>query len=232
MLGNERQKIARRYEYWGLNRIGRYLVHGFVFSIMMLVASIVLAMMLAMLIVLASFLGFIIWFALVFLTWGWVNGILCSRLWDFEVGQHWTSLIGHGFALFLILLIVGLPVSALLQFVTAGISPRIYLPIQIVFLSIFDGIIGKEIGGMFKESYEPAARPHRVLSRKPTGRRERCPFCGVSFPYRDQDINSEGAALCRGCGAILQDPRYPIGESRRPQSTPQGERNRSAPSRD
>lgn len=235
MLGNERQSISRSSNNSKLDTIGRYLIHGFVFSILMYIASFVLAIMLVMLIAFASFLGFIIWFGVVFLAWGWVNGMLCSWLWDFEVGQRWTSLIGHGFTMFLVLLIVELPANAIVLNVSAGLSPGLDALILIVSLAFIDGVIGKAIGGMFRESYVPTAgssvtqRPPR---RRVTGRRRWCPFCGAEYPYRDQDINSEGAALCRACGAILQDPRYPIGGLRKPQSTPQDESNRPPPRTD
>ena len=205
--------MSKHHVNSGLNKIGRYLIHGFVFSILMVVADIVLAMILAMLVIFASFFGLIIWFALVFFTWGWVNGILCRWLWDFDVKQHWTSLIGHGFVLFLILLIVGLPVTALLQFLTAGISPGIYIPIRIALLSIFDGIIGKAIGGMFEEGGLPT-QSYAVPSRSADSKRppiptpEPCPFCGAEFPYRYKDVSPEGTAHCRRCHAIIHDPKH------------------------
>lgn len=226
MLENEQQSMSIRHEYSVLDRIGKYLIHGFVFSIMMVVATFVLVVLLPMLIIFASFLGFIIWFALVFLTWGWVNGMLCSWLWDFEVRQHWKSLIGHGFVLFLVLVIVNLPVTALLQFLTTGMTPGIFISIQIASLSIVDGIFGKAIGGMFKES-DVLLRGYTPPSRSVTSRRthiqppQPCPFCGAVFPYRYQDLSPEGTAPCRKCGAIIHDPKHMTEESKRPQSTPQ-----------
>ncbi|MFW9807546.1 MAG: hypothetical protein ACFFFK_12530, partial [Candidatus Thorarchaeota archaeon] len=173
---------------------------------------------LAMLVIIASFLGLFIWFAIVFLTWGGVNGILCSWLWDFDVKQHWTSLVGHGFVLFLILLIVGLPVTALLQFLTVGISPEIYIPIRIVLLSIFDGIIGRAIGEMFEDSdlltRRYATSSGSVVSRwRQIPTPEPCPFCGAEFPYRYKDVSPEGKAHCRRCHAIIHDPKHTVGNS-------------------
>jgi hypothetical protein len=222
MLGNEQQSMSIHHEYSKLDRIGKYLIHGFVFSTMMLVADIVLAIMLPMFIIFALFLGVLIWFALAFLIWGWVNGMLCSWLWDFEVRQHWKSLIGHGF----VLLIVNLPATALLQFLTTGIYPGIYISIRLAFLSIFDGIFGKAIGGMFKES-DILLRGYKAPSRSVASRRthikppQPCPFCGAVFPYRYQDLSPEGTAPCRRCGAIIHDPKYVTEGSKRPHSTPQ-----------
>lgn len=232
MLDDRQQSMSRVDDYSRLDKIGRYLIHGFAFSVMMSVVVIVFTITLPMFIILASILGLIIWFGLIFLAWGWVNGLLCGRLWDIGVSEQLTSLMGHGFVLFLVLLIVNLPISAILQFVLLDISPRALLLAQIASFSFFDGVIGKAIGGMFKEGYGPTAGPAIVSRRTPIGRRERCPFCGAEPPYRDQDVNSEGVALCRMCGAILQDPRYPIGGLRKPQSTPQDESNRPPPRND
>ncbi|MFX1482246.1 MAG: hypothetical protein ACFFCP_03550 [Promethearchaeota archaeon] len=216
MLGDRQQIISRRHVSSGLDTIGKYLIHGFIFSFMMIAAEIVLAAILVMLIIFASVLGFFIWFGLVFLAWGWVNGMLCSWLWDFDVKQHWTNLVGHGLVLFLVLLIVGIPVTAILPFVTTGISPAIYIPVRLASLSVFDGIIGKAIGEMFRAS---GTQPV-TSKRRPTLRRT-CPFCGALFPYRDRDLSPEGTAPCRQCGAIIHDPRYVRAGASKPHSTPQ-----------
>lgn len=168
ILGNELKSLSFRHEYSLPHRIGKYLIHGFVFSIMMLGAEVVLASTLPMLIIFASFLGICIWLGLVFLSWGCINGMLCHWLWRFRAKQHWASLIGHGFVMFLVLLIVELPITALLQLAMANISPGIFVSVQIASLSIIDGIIGKAVGGMFKNSYVPIQRRSSVSWRIPT----------------------------------------------------------------
>jgi hypothetical protein len=167
-LNDERHNTPRHTQYSVADRIGKYLIHGFVLSVLMLSADIVLAVMLPMLVIFASYLGLLIWFGLVMLAWGWINGILCGWLWRFRVNQHWTSLIGHGFVIYLVLLIVGLPIAALLQLALGDISQGIFIPIQLASLSIIDGIIGEAIGRRFKESYVPPQQRVVVPWRTPT----------------------------------------------------------------
>ncbi len=213
--GPERASIHDQFS--GLDKIGRYFIHGLVFYLLMAASNIVLAVVLVMFVLLASVLGFIIWFGVVFLVWGLINGKLCSWLWHFEVRQHWTSLMGHGFVLFIVLLIVELPVE-LLDFgmSTTGISYPVILIVGIIAYPFIDGIVGKAVGNMFAETYIPSTR--QQASRTPTAPLTNCPYCGAVFPYREIDLTREGTASCRKCGATIQDPRFRLGGARRPAS--------------
>jgi hypothetical protein len=228
MMGDGPVSSSMQDDVSGIDKIGRYFVHGLVFSILMRASTVVLAAILVMLILFASFLGFIIWFAVVFMVWGLVNAKLCSWLWHFDVRMYWTSLLGHGFVLFIVLLILELPVTFLgIGMSIGGITPAVLFIAEIVAYSFIDGFVGKNIGGMFAERHISIAR--RQLSRTPTAPLTNCPYCGAVFPYREIDLTREGTASCRQCGATIQDPRFQPGGPRRPTSGSQRSGNRTGP---
>jgi hypothetical protein len=216
-------------DFSGIDKIGRYFVHGLVFSILMTASGVVLAATLVMLILFASFLGFIIWFAAVFMVWGLVNAKLCSWLWHFDVRIYWTSLLGHGFVLFIVLLILELPVTFLgIGMSVSGITPAVLFIAEIVAYSFLDGFVGKNVGNMFAERHILSTR--RQLSRTPAEPLTNCPYCGAVFPYREIDLTREGTAPCRQCGATIQDPRFRPGGPRKPASGIQRGEDKSGPS--
>ncbi len=229
MISDGPEMVSIHDQFSGLDKIGRYFIHGLVFYLLMAASTIVLAAVLVMLVLLASILGFIIWFGVVFLLWGLVNGKLCSWLWHFEVRQHWTSLIGHGFVLFIILLILELPIEFLdLGMAATGVSYPVIFIIGIIAYPFIDGFVGKAVGNMFAETHIPSTR--RQLPRTPAGALTNCPYCGAVFPYREIDLTREGTASCRQCGATIQDPRFRPGGPRRPASGFQSGQNRAGQS--
>lgn len=217
MISDGPETVSIHDQFSGLDKIGRYFVHGLVFSILMTASTVVLTFLLLMFVVLASFLGFIIWFGVVFLVWGLINGKMCSWLWHFDVRQHWMSLIGHGFVLFIVLLILELPATFLgIGLPTTGtVYIAVYI-IRLVAYAFIDGMVGKAIGNMFAETHIPSTR--RQVSRTPREPLTNCPYCGAVFPYREIDLTREGTASCRQCGATIQDPRFRPGGPRRPAS--------------
>jgi hypothetical protein len=100
----------------------------------------------------------------------------------------------------------------------AGSSQQVYTVYAIVkflVMAIIDGVLGKKVASMFEGegvAPSPPAQPQRRISSAQAVK-SFCPNCGVPFPYKDTDINPDGTAVCRQCGAVLHDPKYPRGDS-------------------
>jgi hypothetical protein len=188
---------------------GKYFIHGFVYSLLMVGALVVWIFILLFLLIIGSIIGLAVGFVVIFIIMGWINKSLAGWLWGIEARDAWTSLLGHGFVLFLVLLIVQIP-SMLIDAYLAYSTPVVYLTwvvVNFIVYSLIDGFVGKRVASMFQESgTDYRVTPSSVHA--PTAPYNTCPVCGVVFPYRDVDIALDGTAACRKCGAILHDPRY------------------------
>lgn len=133
--------------------LGRYFVHGFAFTVMTYASLFILMPELILAAALAAFVGIIVWFGLVLLTWSFVNAVICSYLWDFHVKGDWPSLMIHG----LFLIIVNAIVSAIMNSTSSSVAIGDNILGLVVFYSalwagssIVNGIAGKRIGEHFK----------------------------------------------------------------------------------
>lgn len=165
MTGEGQQSVPRLSVHSVLNMIGKYFIHGFVFSVVMYGANFILLFMETTLAIPDS-IGFILGLGVTFLFLGWINRMWCKSLWDFEVKPHLTSLIGHGYVLFLVLLIIEVPAAVPLSFMMMVVSPEVVLLVYFASFSFVDGVIGKAIGWMFKEHYAPTTGPITVPEQR------------------------------------------------------------------
>lgn len=133
--------------------LGRYLVHGFAFTAMTYASLFILLPALILAAALAAFVGIIVWFALVLLTWSFVNAVICSYVWDFHVKGDWPCLMIHG----LFLIIVNTIVSVIMSSISSSVATGNNILGLVVFYStlwagssIVNGIAGKRIGEHFE----------------------------------------------------------------------------------
>ena len=140
--GNE---ISEEVKWWK-NPL-KYLIHGITFSILFLILVIIWAFIFAFLVTIGFILGFIIGIGLLFLIVGYINSFLTDLLW-FPVKTSFWSTLFHGFALFIVLLIVGVIFVLIPNMAFPSITTRIITFIVETFLN---GLAGKTIAGGWKE---------------------------------------------------------------------------------
>ncbi|MHA2242929.1 MAG: hypothetical protein ACXACE_15095, partial [Candidatus Thorarchaeota archaeon] len=190
---------------------GKYFLHGFFYSTMMTFSSIVLGFVVAFLIIIGSLIGLAVGFCVIFITMGLVNKELASYFWEIETSGYWLSLLGHGFILFLALLVVSIP-GMIFQFGLIYWELGTIVLYGILFLLVFslmDGYIGKQVAVFCEDSGYDARSKKRSRAQTTSSRQMRhskCPICGSLFPYRMSEVSYDGKAKCRHCGALLQLP--------------------------
>lgn len=99
------------------------------------------------LVVFGKFIGLIIALVLLFFIIGGLNTFLTELIWDIYVRSSWQSILGHGLALFIILLIVAIP-NIIIDLVVPGLATTIALFIIYCFI---DGFIARKVGFWFEE---------------------------------------------------------------------------------
>lgn len=143
----DKPKIKEKEKSWKI--IVKYFVHGIAFSLIFTVLAVAWIFGLLMLTVVGSFIGFIIGFGILMLIIGGLNSFLTSILW-FPVKTAFWSILGHGFVLFIVLLIVNGIFVMVPSLAFPGISTTI---ITFVIGSFLDGFVGKKVAGWWKGEY-------------------------------------------------------------------------------
>ncbi len=136
--------MGEERKWWTLTK---YFIHGLGFSIIYLVLAIGWAFILVLLVGLGFIIGLIIGLGLLFLIVGYVNSFITDLLW-FPVRTSFWSTMFHGFALFIVLLIVGV----IFVWIPNTAFPTIYTQV-ITFIgeTFLNGLAGKTIAGGWKE---------------------------------------------------------------------------------
>ena len=144
-LKMEREKVSEERKWW--KTPVKYFIHGLGFSILFLVLLIGWAFILALLVVSGFIIGLIIGFGLLFLIVGYVNSFITDLLW-FPVKTSFWGTLFHGFALFIVLLIVGV----IFVWIPNTAFPSIYVQVTTFIVETFlNGLAGKTIAGGWKE---------------------------------------------------------------------------------
>jgi len=87
----------------------KYFLHGLAFSVIFLLLALVWAFILAILVVTGLVIGLIIGLILLLFIIGGLNSFLTDFIWSIPIKTGWKSLLGHGFVLFIALIIVHVP---------------------------------------------------------------------------------------------------------------------------
>ncbi len=182
-MSSEASTIPKRGS--GLKTIPKYFIHGFAFSIIFIVLVFVWALIFAVLIVIGSFIGFILGFIVLFFFLGGLNSFLTDLIWSIPIKTAWKSLLGHGFLLFILLIIVHIP-AVLIEFIVPGLATTIVL---FIFNAFIDGFVAKNVAGWWKkEGFEYAEE-----EKTPKGFLKKCVRCGREIPVASEQ--------CSYCGA-------------------------------
>jgi hypothetical protein len=119
----------------------RYFLHGIAFSVLLLLLEFVWAVALAVLVVIGLFVGLIMGLILLFFIIGGLNVFLTDLIWSISVRSDWKGLLSHGFVLFLVLVIVGIP-----SYLVAISAPSLVTSIVLfVVYAFIDGYIAKNV---------------------------------------------------------------------------------------
>lgn len=132
-------------EWW--KNLVKYFIHGFGFSILLFVLTIGWALILVLLIASGFIIGLIIGLGLLFLVVGYVNSFIADLMW-FPVKTSFLGALGHGFALFVVLAIIGVVFKWIPNMAFPGIPTQI---ITFIVQTFLNGLAGKTIAGGWKE---------------------------------------------------------------------------------
>ncbi len=127
--------------------LAKYFVHGLAFSVIMIFLVFFWVILLAFLVVVGAFIGLIIGFTVFLFILGGLNSFLTENIWSISTSTGWMSLLGHGFVLFIALIISHIP-SIVIDFTVPSLPTTIVLFIAGAFI---DGFVAKNVAGFWKE---------------------------------------------------------------------------------
>lgn len=128
----------------------KYFLHGILFSVLMLVLGFVWAIIFVILVVAGFLIGFIIGIIVLFIIMGGLNNFLTDKIWCIRVKSGWKSLLGHGFILFIVLVVADIP--AIIINLTA--PSTITAVVLFIVYAFIDGFLAKSIAGFWEEESE------------------------------------------------------------------------------
>lgn len=130
--------------------LSRYFVHGILFSILLSVLALAWVFIAVMLVAVGFIIGFIIGVVVLFFMIGGLNVVLTSFLWDMTIESNWTSLLGHGFILLILLLVVAVP-----QFLINIFMPSLATTIVLFLIYCFiNGYVAKNVAAYWEYGEE------------------------------------------------------------------------------
>jgi hypothetical protein len=185
--------------------IGKYLLHGTLFSILLTAFSFGFVFVLAFLVIIGYVLGLILAIAILCLIIGFINSLVTSMLW-FRVKTGWKVFLGHGFLLGIVLFTVQV-VPGLFVWGLTGTPPVIQdfalrIPVAAAY-ALIDGVIGKRIARIWQVGPERGRvartrhlRPELASTMPKNPDRLQCPRCGGTRLV----VEADRSAFCIDCG--------------------------------
>ena len=185
---------------------------------MLLIADIILTIIVYSMIILGIF-GIVLGFAIFFMVIGGLNHGIAGWLWNIESRGAWTSLIGQGLVLGVLMLAFQVPalfIEIMFSFGPAA-TYLMYVIVQFIAFAFLYGILGKQVAMWFKQDPVTWPRPSTTspwsTSTSPTptsassvGVPTYCPNCKAAFPI-SQSTHSEEIPKCRVCGVEIATHR-------------------------
>jgi len=125
----------------------KYFLHGLAFSVIFLLLAFVWAFILAILVVTGLVIGLIIGLILLLFIIGGLNSFLTGFIWSIPIKTGWKSLLGHGFVLFIALIIVHVP-----AIIMSSIVPNLATTIVLfIVYALIDGFVAKNVATYWEE---------------------------------------------------------------------------------
>jgi hypothetical protein len=129
--------------------ISKYFIHGVAFSIIMLALVFVWVFITVFLVVIGSVIGLLIGFVVYLFILSGLNSFLVNLIWSISIKTAWKSLLGHGFVLFILLIIVHIP-AIIINLVVPSLAATIVLFVVNAFI---DGFVAKNVASLWEEEY-------------------------------------------------------------------------------
>jgi hypothetical protein len=130
--------------------LAKYFLHGILFSIIFLALGIAWAFLFAALVLVGYMIGLVIGILVLLFIIGWLNAGLTGMIWNVSIRTDWKSLLAHGFALLLALLVAHVP-EIIVNFAVPGLASTVVMFVVNCFI---DGFVAKGITGYWREEYE------------------------------------------------------------------------------
>jgi hypothetical protein len=127
---------------------------------------------------------------------GVVNVIISEAIWSPNLRSNVENWLAQGFLIALPTQTLLLPFNPAVQLLMTNALPTTmicFLLLLIAYIMTF-GFIGKSIAKQYIERRTTEQRPPSLM-----GTRARCPICGVSSRYSDQDILEDYTVKCHNC---------------------------------
>lgn len=143
-------KPSEKPSFW--KNQAKYFLHGFLWWLFNVVGLFILPILVAFLILIGFIIGLIIGFAILFLSFGFVNWMISDRLWFPMKEMTFWGLLGHGLLLGIALLIVG----GLTVMLPIYISNNNIFVILVTFVwgCYINGYLGKAVARSWQEPTE------------------------------------------------------------------------------
>lgn len=125
----------------------KYFLHGILFSGLMLVLAFVWAILFVVLVVAGFIIGLIIGILVLFIIIGGLNNFLTDAIWGIRIKSGWKSLLGHGFILFIVLIVAHIP-AIIINLVAPNVVTTVVVLVAYAFI---DGFLAKSIAGYWEE---------------------------------------------------------------------------------
>lgn len=130
--------------------VGKYFLHGIVFAAISLVLAFGWAFLFIALVLFGALIGLIIGTVVLFLLLGYVNAGITSMIWHLDIKTDWKSALGHGFVLFIVLAILGIP-SLIVNLAYPGIPTAVTI---FLVYSFVNGFVAKQVASHWEDVYE------------------------------------------------------------------------------
>jgi len=141
----------------------KYFLHGLAFSVIFLVLAFVWAFILVILVLIGWLVGLIIGVIVLFFLIGGLNSFLTDFIWSIPIKTKWTSLLGHGFLLFIALIFAHIP-ALLISLSVPSLATTIVLLIVNAFV---DGFVAKNVAAIWKVEEEEEHEESDYEARTP-----------------------------------------------------------------
>ena len=118
------------------------------------------------------------YFAILFIEVGWLNAQVSQHIWRIQVKQKWPSLLGHGFLLFIVIAIAGIPFMIISpMMMRADLWTYIkFLIVNVLIYSLVIGYICKRVADVFTDD-ELTTRTGSTTVLDQTTFRGQCSHC-------------------------------------------------------
>lgn len=152
----------------------KYFLHGILFSILFVVLGVLWIAVLMVPILVGLFIGLIIGLVILLFIVGGLNSLLTNIIWPISVKTDWRTILGHGFTLSLLSILVNL----LSIFINASLPSLPTTAALFIFYAFPDGFFGKNVAARWSmeeaEEYVSRETPKSFLKR--------CTNCGQEIP--------------------------------------------------